>query len=341
MAEIMQLRKRSGLGARPYSPSVRANSIVSSIIRPAIANHAMQHILNSKLVQPKLAVSQSPDSFEREADRIAESVLRMPGDTAEDGQEGKGAPVFRAAGATESPVDPHSLFENKIARQEEAPQQEPAQLQQTDECPCDPPPPFPCANVRVESDRTRADVVVEAFQAAATWLPDAQSAVQELVDAPEANRSRLRAAGPFRNHFSWPPASGEARPLRDTPEVVLGVINRLFDNISSTICAGCPSECPCEGEEGSIVHACTRAAWHGTNCYTFCDPFFTEAGGTLRAKIAVHEMMHNWEDKSDRAYESDSDYPPDAILAQQNADSYAALIRDLGEAARRERRRRR
>ena len=43
-----------------------------------MGNHTMQQLLRSRLIQPKLSISQSGDPFEQEADRIAASVMRMP-----------------------------------------------------------------------------------------------------------------------------------------------------------------------------------------------------------------------------------------------------------------------
>jgi hypothetical protein len=46
----------------------------------------------------------------------------------------------------------------------------------------------------------------------------------------------------------------------------------------------------------------------------------------------LHEMMHRWEGMSDTAYEWEESYPLRAGASRFNADSYAALIRDLGSA---------
>jgi hypothetical protein len=41
-------------------------------------NLAVQRLLRSRVIRPKLAISQPGDMYEREADRIAEQVMRMP-----------------------------------------------------------------------------------------------------------------------------------------------------------------------------------------------------------------------------------------------------------------------
>ena len=46
--------------------------------RSQVGNQAMQRMLRSGLLQPKLTVSQPNDQYEQEADRVAETVMRMP-----------------------------------------------------------------------------------------------------------------------------------------------------------------------------------------------------------------------------------------------------------------------
>jgi len=41
-------------------------------------------------------------------------------------------------------------------------------------------------------------------------------------------------------------------------------------------------------------------------------------------------MMHRWAEMSDILYEWEDGYPPGVRAAQNNADSFAGLIRDLG-----------
>jgi hypothetical protein len=47
-------------------------------LQKTIGNHAVQHLLRSRAMQAKLAISQPGDLYEQEADRVAERVMRMP-----------------------------------------------------------------------------------------------------------------------------------------------------------------------------------------------------------------------------------------------------------------------
>src|SRR5262245_6757812 len=47
-------------------------------LQQIIGNQAMQHLLRSGAIQPKLAISQPGDIYEQEADRVADEVMRMP-----------------------------------------------------------------------------------------------------------------------------------------------------------------------------------------------------------------------------------------------------------------------
>lgn len=47
-------------------------------LQRTIGNQAVQRLLQSGTLQPKLAISQPDDAYEREADRVAEQVMRMP-----------------------------------------------------------------------------------------------------------------------------------------------------------------------------------------------------------------------------------------------------------------------
>jgi hypothetical protein len=195
---------------------------------------------------------------------------------------------------------------------------------QTNTCGCEPPPTTLCTG-------NKQNMVLAAFNQAARWLPNAQQHVGNYQNAPANRRSSMPAAAPLRDHFRWP--AGPNGPLRPTPDVVARVINNTLSNIEQPICANCQEECPCTGQ-GVDVFACSPGVWHGSNCYEFCQPFFESpddsAADTRRAKIALHEMMHSWERMGDAAYEGDSNYSPNAQVAQTNADSFANLIRDLG-----------
>lgn len=47
-------------------------------LQQTIGNQAVQRVLRSRTIQPKLAISQPGDSYEQEADQVAEQVMRMP-----------------------------------------------------------------------------------------------------------------------------------------------------------------------------------------------------------------------------------------------------------------------
>jgi len=47
-------------------------------LQQTIGNQAVQYLLRSRTIQPKLAISQPGDSYEQEADQVAEQVMRMP-----------------------------------------------------------------------------------------------------------------------------------------------------------------------------------------------------------------------------------------------------------------------
>ena len=46
-------------------------------LQSAIGNRAMSSLLSSRTIQPKLTISQPGDEYEREADRVADRVMRM------------------------------------------------------------------------------------------------------------------------------------------------------------------------------------------------------------------------------------------------------------------------
>src|SRR5688572_3425847 len=43
-----------------------------------LGNQAMQHLLHTGVIQAKLAVNKPGDQYEREAERVADAVMRMP-----------------------------------------------------------------------------------------------------------------------------------------------------------------------------------------------------------------------------------------------------------------------
>ena len=68
--------KRSHLGTNARLSAANANPSVS--VQGAAGNLAIQRMLQSRAIQAKLTVSQPNDPYEREADRVADHVMRMP-----------------------------------------------------------------------------------------------------------------------------------------------------------------------------------------------------------------------------------------------------------------------
>lgn len=68
----------------PRSHQVQDPAHAVMSLHGAIGNQGVQRLLRSRVVQAKLAVSQPNDPYEREADRVADQVLKMP----EPGAEG-------------------------------------------------------------------------------------------------------------------------------------------------------------------------------------------------------------------------------------------------------------
>ena len=57
--------------ATPASPAATG-------LTPRLGNHYLQRLLQSRMLQAKLTVSDPGDAFEQEADRVADRVMRMP-----------------------------------------------------------------------------------------------------------------------------------------------------------------------------------------------------------------------------------------------------------------------
>lgn len=76
-----QTQSRSAINVsrhhRPGSQSsLRMNPLLAR--QQAIGNQATQRMLNTRVIQTKLTVSQPGDRYEQEADRVADQVMRMP-----------------------------------------------------------------------------------------------------------------------------------------------------------------------------------------------------------------------------------------------------------------------
>src|SRR5437867_9200096 len=65
---VADIRSSSRLTAANAAPKVGS----------PLANHAMVRLLSARAIQAKLRINSSVDEFEREADRVADQVMRMP-----------------------------------------------------------------------------------------------------------------------------------------------------------------------------------------------------------------------------------------------------------------------
>jgi hypothetical protein len=68
-------RTRSGTPAR--APR-RRMTVISRTPASTLQRAAIRHILHGPRLQPKLTVGPPDDAYEREADRVADAVMRMP-----------------------------------------------------------------------------------------------------------------------------------------------------------------------------------------------------------------------------------------------------------------------
>src|ERR1700730_5553048 len=67
---------RSAVGVTPVA-SLSAAAPFHHLQR-TFGNRATTNLLHSRTIQPKLTVSRPDDVYEREADRVADQVMRMP-----------------------------------------------------------------------------------------------------------------------------------------------------------------------------------------------------------------------------------------------------------------------
>ena len=68
------------LSSHPRSPAAGSTHPILQL-QKTVGNRALEHLLRSRPIQAKLAISQPGDIFEQEADRIADHVMRMPDPT--------------------------------------------------------------------------------------------------------------------------------------------------------------------------------------------------------------------------------------------------------------------
>jgi len=71
--------KEAGTASRLHAFNINKRTENPLYAQQAIlGNQAVQHLLESRIIQPKLKVSSPDDKYEREADRVANIVMRMP-----------------------------------------------------------------------------------------------------------------------------------------------------------------------------------------------------------------------------------------------------------------------
>ena len=78
-----QVSKQSSLLVSAFKPgraAPRPAQALSPILmqQQVMGNQAVQRMLQSRIIQAKLAVSKPGDRYEQEADRVADQVMRMP-----------------------------------------------------------------------------------------------------------------------------------------------------------------------------------------------------------------------------------------------------------------------
>src|SRR5262245_36942462 len=72
------MRKREHSVARSAHPRHSRPSAMAGSLSSRLGNHHMQQLLSSRHIQAKLTVSDPHDAYEREADSVADQVMRMP-----------------------------------------------------------------------------------------------------------------------------------------------------------------------------------------------------------------------------------------------------------------------
>lgn len=79
MGPTRQQESKNGSGSVTRESAARFDrSTTPSAFASALGNVALQHVLQARRVQAKLSISDPSDSFEQEAERVADTVLRMP-----------------------------------------------------------------------------------------------------------------------------------------------------------------------------------------------------------------------------------------------------------------------
>src|SRR5215211_29918 len=77
VAKAQKPAARTNQPQRPHAAaSPSAHSLL--VLQQSVGNQAVQRLIGSDYFQAKLTVSTPGDPYEREADRVAETVMRMP-----------------------------------------------------------------------------------------------------------------------------------------------------------------------------------------------------------------------------------------------------------------------
>jgi hypothetical protein len=74
--EAVESGRRTKPASRVNAPAVSAGSVLE--LQRTIGNQAVRRLLQSRAIQPKLALNQRGDVYEQEADRVTDRVMRMP-----------------------------------------------------------------------------------------------------------------------------------------------------------------------------------------------------------------------------------------------------------------------
>ncbi len=221
----------------------------------------------------------------------------------------------------------------------------PAASQAPDLCQCDPPIPAgeSCAARHAEK------AVLDAFNEARSWLPGAAQKINDFLLSNPDGRATSPVTAALLHHFQVAAGSPDEQQVAErVAEQIAVVVNNTMRNINEIACSHCLKTCSGSGsgsgsgsqegpgsagsnraKDAKFIAAMARPEWANTNCIQYCPLFIFGLDITQRARTVLHEMMHNWENMADIAYEGFGPYPPATPLALNNADSYACLIRDL------------
>jgi len=99
MSERVSLKDRIGGPEKDGALSTEKKAVPCSSVSSAhdtpffqttIGNRALYGLFKSGILQPKLRIGRPNDVYEQEADRVAEQVMKMPGETVDSQQSAVG-----------------------------------------------------------------------------------------------------------------------------------------------------------------------------------------------------------------------------------------------------------